>query len=1719
MDGSLIVAAQLSSLFPPYQATSIVLSTRQEGVPLPTDSTSRDSPPEHASYSSFFSSTLTGTIVFRLIHGGLILELLSITHEISSVRIVFPSTVLPSPSVSLWQDRELHILAFTTTGSLFRVVLPIHDGAHLWEHTSSPGSYWFREYVINKFKPGVAKIVQAQSAHSVAIGLTDGSLVRLETRDMGEGSDNDQWDEAISSPTSRFTSLTSFLHTNVADVWTLSRDRTLRMWTVSGRVSEKVLSTVPSSGRTASPSPGAAASAAGALLQAQPQRLLHAFIPSWSYSAHVLVFVPAGSSSNAAGSFHLFDTAGDALQARAVVECPSNNGHAHLQDFTVVGGTLYSLWERGGQTVVEACGLQPSGDAKPVWQVATYPQEAELTPAYLDELLLSPGSLTDRYFEAVMRPGMFSPFTLQTALAQYIDSCLSHPSTAHSRPPQLLTTYASLAESITAIVGCTVQLGQEPKTGAQQYDKYWNALKRDWEGFIARCREIERSARWPLTVGFDPLKGVLLVIERERIGMVTVEDLPLQMYRLLSTTQSVQPQYNFLEILWTIRTRLGRRVMLSLESRLIDIAHQEIAFPYADIIQDQARRSNFVDELDEGVPEWITGRLQNVDNIDAATRMVLDVVGGCDQAVKREEDDTALLLPPPVEWTKLLTVSYVTNSVEARYDLCLCLIALLFFLSEDLQQWDPSLLSEIFVVFRGVAMLRHAARLPGGDKKISDPEQEEDVVAKMRNMNVSTVRTAYRPVGSLLNHLLTSAIPGVTVPESAHRYLDGSGLLQSIDPAHATKSEVEFCNTLRTLGSCEATRDALSWLPRTPGVCYVRALSWIDEGRYEDAAPALQSLSSCFDEGRAALTEEDRDALASVLPRQELFDSDFSFYLHVAGLFRESSVTTFEVAFTQLAISVAPVVNTMPLWSTVIKGLTEVGLYDDAYKALISSPYEKLKQDCVPSLVYRMCEEHAVDRLIGFNFVGLNDEVEDCLSFKARNAEPRVRPFYSMILYTWYISRNDYRSAALIMYQRARKLAGFTSDPADFHALADLQLEAYAVSINALSLVDPNSAWFVLPAVEGSDREPRKRQKVTRFIPEEKFADRSREVEVVELSDIKHEYSLLVAQVELIRLQPQFLFVSEVLTRPLSVVLKLAQFNLFDTALAAGEALGVDMTDVFAHLTNQCLRFSQSPTSLMMEDMSDWLLTDKVSSWTGTSADRAWRYLRQALDHYDGPQSDYAYSKVALETILAFERTSPPPPWLVQILATHHPEHLIRSCLRYDVLDYALEYVIDLISKNSLNAVGRTASATWLPYTLIDQVMMAAETQSDLSTHGQTLRSQLRVELSNRLKRVQKMNAIPIYAVVGVVLAGGGWYLVRLARGPTVVWTKDNPTPWNDIKPNEGTKILTVNQHFEKGYGINAFDTSAYYGPSEIVLGTALKAIEPEFPRSSYTLMTKCGRYGLTKAEFDYSPVTIRASVNRSLSRLNTTYLDAVYLHDTEFVCEQVQPRSIGNHVLALTTESAEYGLAPGEEAKIRGPGDQIVLDAVAELRKMKTEGLVKNIGITGFPLHTLLRIAILVLHTAPFEPLDILLSYSHLHIQDDTFADFLPQLRERARVAQFIAASPLNMGLLTPAPPPWHPAQEHIHGLAQKAGAFCVEQGWEGGLPNVALGYSYRKANELGVPMVVGLSQIREVKETVKVWRGLKEQDAKEVEKRLAVETAVKASFGDAFGSSWASP
>ncbi|KAM5532722.1 hypothetical protein V8D89_013614 [Ganoderma adspersum] len=1374
MEPSVLVATHLSALFPLAQPIP-VYSTQKDIIHL-SPRNEPGHPLEHASFSTLFHSPLTGTILLRVTNGGFMLELLSLSSDVPPLRFDFPAAILPSPSIVMWESEELHVLLATRFGSLYRIVIPIRDGAPLWQPNAN--RRWYREHVI--LAPVDEALVQVQGTHCVVIALPGGSLLRLEVEAMGGNTTDDIWRETRFDARSFLHSITSLLHagppggtdivsiashpqpTDIGHMWTLSRDRHLRMWTARGGcVAEHVLPSM-APGRSglssrASPSPVKPS----VLLPPEPQKLLCIFTPSHTDEPHVLVFIPTEGSLASGGFFQLFVVDGDALRPVTAFDASGTSVHCHLQDFTVLDDTLYTVWDKQGQSMVEVLVLTwgESEDTKTGgWSSATYAQEAELTPAYLDELLLSDGSLEGKFFEAIMRPGTFSPLTLQSAVNQYADACRSLPP---PYPPQLLQTYSTVAEQITSVVGCTVQRTKDPQTGAPLDTNYWNALKRDWEGFIARCREIERNGRWPLAIGRGNPDDGVLVIERERIASLAGEDHPLRLHRELSSSLPVGEQFDLLAILWTMRQKLGPRLLRSLEERLNEVVRQEIAFSYADIIQDQVRTSNFHEEVDEGLQSWIAGRIRSLEDVakqsgahgrqvglQQAANEVLNLVGGFDKEVKSEEDDAEFLLrPASPEWLKALTASYATTSIHARYDIALALVIFLLFLADDLPLWEPGLLAEIFVVFRGVAMLRYGAHQPGGDNAtpaVQGAADEDAVIAKLRNMHVSASRGArFQPTYSLVHRLVNvyghSSASGLRV--SAHRFLDATGLLQSLSPADATPLETAFCERLRQLGYHEVAREVLSWFPRTAGVTYVLGRLWLDEGRYDDAGSVMEVLAGSFGP-HSALSSDDRDALRAVLPAGKLFETQFDFYLHASDLFKAALSTHHDVLFTQLALSNAPPhVDTTLLWSNVIKGLTDLGQYEDAYTALISAPYDRLRRDSIGQLLYRMCEENAVDRLMALNFAGLADEVEDALAFKARNADPRIRPFYSRILYTWYVSRGDYRNAALTMYQRARKLEALMGDASAFAELADLQLEAYAVAMNALALVDSKSQWITLPIVSETGREPRKRRKLSKYIPENKYALGKRDSEVVELKDMQYECALLSARVELVRRDPTLLSGGEFALPASSIVVRLAHANRFNTAMATARSLDTDMTDLFSHLVGRCLRLSRNPESVMSEDTSDWLLTDKVSSWPGTAAERGWRYLRQSLERHDGPQTDYRYTKVALETIMSFDRTSPPPPWLIHTLEEHHPEYLIRTCLRYEVLEAALDHTLSLTRKSDSQFTGEGsmgAATTWLPYTLIDQVLVAADTQPDLSSRGRALLGELRTEIGSRMKKVQK---------------------------------------------------------------------------------------------------------------------------------------------------------------------------------------------------------------------------------------------------------------------------------------------------------------------------------------------------------------------------------------------
>jgi L-galactose dehydrogenase len=221
--------------------------------------------------------------------------------------------------------------------------------------------------------------------------------------------------------------------------------------------------------------------------------------------------------------------------------------------------------------------------------------------------------------------------------------------------------------------------------------------------------------------------------------------------------------------------------------------------------------------------------------------------------------------------------------------------------------------------------------------------------------------------------------------------------------------------------------------------------------------------------------------------------------------------------------------------------------------------------------------------------------------------------------------------------------------------------------------------------------------------------------------------------------------------------------------------------------------------------------------------------------------------------------------------------------------------------------------------------------------------------------------------------------------------------------PSEGVRAV----HLAIDRGVNFFDVSPYYGITlaETRLGQALQG-----KRQRVLLATKCGRYGAD--DFDFSARQITASVEQSLSRLGTDYVDLLQAHDVEF-----------------------------------GDVSQIIEETVPMMRRIQEQGKARFIGITGYSLKTLARIAEAV-------PVDTILTYCRYNLLVTDMENELTPVA-KAKDIGLINASGLHMGVLTEhGPPSWHPAPALVLEAGRKAAKICRQHNTE--IAKVALRFCF---------------------------------------------------------------
>lgn len=268
---------------------------------------------------------------------------------------------------------------------------------------------------------------------------------------------------------------------------------------------------------------------------------------------------------------------------------------------------------------------------------------------------------------------------------------------------------------------------------------------------------------------------------------------------------------------------------------------------------------------------------------------------------------------------------------------------------------------------------------------------------------------------------------------------------------------------------------------------------------------------------------------------------------------------------------------------------------------------------------------------------------------------------------------------------------------------------------------------------------------------------------------------------------------------------------------------------------------------------------------------------------------------------------------------------------------------------------------------------------------------------------------------------------------------------FGNVSEVEGTRA--VHEAIESG--INFFDVSPYYGRTlaESRLGLALHG-----RRDKVVLATKCGRYDTNR--FDFSAGRVRSSIDESLQRLRTDYVDLFQAHDIEFGNER-----------------------------------QIEEETVPALRDIQRSGKARFIGITSYQLSMMVRV---------FEatPVDTVLSYCRFNLLVRDMDDLLTPTAQEKGIG-LINASPLHMGLLSESPTPaWHPAPQPVRDAAARVRKLCRDRGMD---PAEA-GLSYCLRHPYVATTLVGMASVEQVRTNLKALNlRLEESLVQDIEAAIA--------------------
>ncbi|XP_031781402.1 nuclear pore complex protein Nup160 homolog isoform X3 [Nasonia vitripennis] len=370
------------------------------------------------------------------------------------------------------------------------------------------------------------------------------------------------------------------------------------------------------------------------------------------------------------------------------------------------------------------------------------------------------------------------------------------------------------------------------------------------------------------------------------------------------------------------------------------------------------------------------------------------------------------------------------------------------------------------------------------------------------------------------------------------------------------------------------------------------------------------------------------------------------YYLKVIEIFEQHNAfdCIIELAMTAIAVAETNEPNLPTLHSIVFTQHLHLQHHIEAYNCLNTNPDNQRRVDCLRLLVLALFNRKKLIELASFPYVDMYTDLEKIMESRARSADLLENNYYDF-LYSFHINKGNIRKAASIMYEQAIRLGQESYSLLTISKITHCLLSC----INALHLVNEKYRWIVRPVMHANSSEEEKNLTKNRSELEEEILqfNLKKQIEVLELKDIKKEYILAEAKLKLIKFNPDHCLATQ--TCPSEIAAALCSAGLYLKALQICECYKLCKIIVIESLTSQCIKYCKKDATKVWK----WLHRDNINDFgvsTLNAVDMSWNVLK----HFTLTQENYGESILHKEVSRKlYHRGLFLPQWLLSSYAIH----------------------------------------------------------------------------------------------------------------------------------------------------------------------------------------------------------------------------------------------------------------------------------------------------------------------------------------------------------------------------------------------------------------------------------------------------------------------------------